>query len=82
MQRPQPQKHAECQECLRVMPLLMPVSFIPGWPCVIWELLCLGCRLNVRMSKHGTKYGEPGDVWKYSARKTQRDAYDEWLPSE
>lgn len=82
MQAPRPIKQSECEQCLKVKPLLMPVSFIPGWPIVVWGLLCVDCRLNVRLSKHSDNYCEPGEMWQFSHRKEQRDAYDEWLAVE
>lgn len=82
MKRPDPKKHDYCDKCDRLMPLLMPVSFVPGWPIVVWEMLCIDCRLNVRLSRHFNSYGIPGDVMRFSHRKISRDAYDEWIQVE
>jgi hypothetical protein len=69
MLRPEPKKHAECDQCLRDMPLLMPVAWIPGWPFVAWEHLCLECRCSMQLSRGaGDRYGEPGYIWEHSDR--------------
>lgn len=80
MNRPKPKKHALCLKCFEVKPLLMPVGIIPGFPVVVWELLCLQCRMTARCERaRNHRHGFYADAYKFSPRKDQRDAYDEWL---
>lgn len=82
MERPQPKKHAECEQCLREKPLLMPVSWIPGWPMVVWSLLCLDCRTSSETSRHWSRYGCPGYRLEHSHDAAERETFQEWLKVE
>ena len=75
MQKPQPKKHAECQQCLRTAPLLMPVGFAPGFPVIVWQRLCLRCRLNAVSDKWAVLASD----LQHSKHQNAREAYPEWL---
>ena len=80
MRRPEPKKHSECEQCLEVKPLLMPVDCAPGFPMITWSLLCKDCRINSDQDTHPMV--SSGWSLKYSHHKYQREAYKEWLEVE
>jgi hypothetical protein len=75
---PKPKKLEECSRCLEVKPLLMPVPIAPGWPVIVWPLLCLSCRLNERSDECGTL---GWDLEHHPSAET-RAAYGEWLAAD
>jgi hypothetical protein len=75
MKKPSPEFNKECPGCLQQKPLLMPVPVAPGWPIIMWELLCIECRLNVRSDEWGTL----GWELKHSKNKKTRDSYSKWI---
>lgn len=79
MQKPKPQKNAECHQCCELKPLLMPFGFVPGWPIVEWEQLCLKCRTSQQCSKHWNRYGLPAYIFEHGRNPDVRKAYFEWL---
>jgi hypothetical protein len=79
MKKPQPKKHAECDQCLRDRPLLMPVAFIPGWPIVMWSMLCWQCRTSIQVSRHWDRYCIPGYIYENSHDPKLRATYLNWL---
>lgn len=79
MRKPQPKKHAECDHCHRVKPLLMPFGWIPGFPFVMWELLCWRCRCSVQLSRHSQWYGVPADVERWSHDPNDWKRYEQFL---
>lgn len=83
LKKPRPKKHDECDFCLKIRPLLVPVAFIPGYRLtIIWLHLCFECRLNVQHSRHLDFYGEPAAIWKYSANPKMRKAYKNYIEGE
>lgn len=79
MQKPAPKKHSECDQCLRVKPLLMPVGGAPGWPIIVWQHLCLDCRVAEQMSKYSSDYWMPAYHLEHSPDPAKRQTYQEWL---
>lgn len=77
MHKPQPKKDAECDGCCELKPLLMPVGGAPGWPVIIWEMLCLQCRLN--SPQRPSEYWKPGEWMQFNSDPEIRAQYDEWL---
>lgn len=85
-EKPKPQKHAECDQCEHIKPLLMPFGLIPGWPIVVWQMLCMDCRTTQQVSRHWDRYCVPAYHFEHP-RDPRRDAemratYQEWLASE
>jgi hypothetical protein len=78
MKRPEPLKHGECDGCLTFTGPLMPVGTAPGWPVIVWERLCLSCRLNMTRSKYAVM---ATDI-QHSSRAETRSAYSDWLAAE
>lgn len=75
MDRPEPKKHDKCEGCLEDAPLLIPVAFAPGWPVIVWQRLCLACRLSMTSDKW---IFMASDMQHHKRRET-REAYPEWL---
>lgn len=82
MKQPKPKKHDYCTMCDEHKPLLIPVSVIPGWPVVMWLYFCFDCRLQHYHNKRDAHFNYNGESWKYSAYKSRRKAYREWLITE
>ena len=80
MKRPKPKRHAECDHCHRDKPLLMPVGGAPGWPVIVWQLLCLDCRLNE--SHQPSRHWTPAEWMRFHHRPEVRAAYDNWLAAD
>ncbi len=79
MQKPPPKKNCECDQCLEVQPLLMPVGGAPGFPVIVWEHLCLTCRTSAQMSKHSNRYWMPAYHLEHSHDPEKRQTYQKWL---
>lgn len=75
MERPQPKKHAECENCLEHAPLLMPVGFAPGFPVIVWRRMCLKCRLSERSDRWSILASD----LLHSPSEAARNAYNDWL---
>ena len=75
MHRPNPLKNAECECCLVQAPLLMPVGFAPGWPVIVWQRMCLACRLNTASD---STLALATDL-QHARRAETRAAYHRWL---
>jgi hypothetical protein len=75
MERPKPLKHAECECCLEDAPLLMPVGFAPGFPLIVWQRMCLACRLTATSDQ----YSMAASDIQHGKRPETRAAYSEWL---
>jgi len=83
MLKPMPQFHAECQECLKVRPLLMPVAWLPGWPFVAWLMLCWRCRTSMHVAKQGwPRHGAPGYLLEHSQHPGDRRLFERWLAAD
>lgn len=82
MKRPDPKKNDHCDMCDKLSPLLMPFGWIPGWPVVTWELLCLDCRTSIQCSRWWNRYGGPAYHMEHSPDPDKRAAYEEWLAVE
>lgn len=78
MKRREPLKHAECEGCLELAPLLMPVAVAPGFAIFVWPRLCLVCRLNLRSD--GYQMLETDLL--HSPHADSRAAHAEWLAAE
>ena len=80
MEKPLPKKNSVCERCHKLKPLLMPIGWIPGWPWIEWEFMCMDCRTAVQMSKHTTRYGViPGYLLEHSHDAGARRLYADWL---
>ena len=75
MERPKPLKHAECESCLEQAPLLMPVGFAPGFPVIVWQRMCLACR----MTATGDQYSALASDLQHAPKAHTRAAYNKWL---
>lgn len=75
MQRPAPRKHSVCDGCDKRSELLMPCGFAPGAPVIVWQLLCLDCR----MSERSDEWCMTADDLKHHRRPETRAIYPEWL---
>jgi acetone carboxylase gamma subunit len=82
MRKPPPKKNAECNHCLQVKPLLMPVGMAPGWPLIVWEHLCLECRTSQQMSRFEDRHYTPAYHLEHSPDPHLRQVYQEWLDKE
>lgn len=68
-------KHAECESCLEDAPLLMPVGTAPGFPVIVWQRMCLSCRLSARSDKHSVLESD----LLHSRHESARAAHPRWL---
>lgn len=75
MQRPEPEKNGECEGCLEDAPLLMPVGFAPGFPVIVWQKLCLRCRMVATSDEWSTIASD----LMHSKHRGAREAYPKWL---
>jgi hypothetical protein len=78
MQRPEPKKHDMCEGCLEPATLLMPVGYAPGFPIIVWQRLCLRCRMGATSSQWATLETD----LKHSKHKSARAAHPVWLAAE
>jgi hypothetical protein len=79
MQKPPPRKNAVCDGCHENAPLLMPVGVMPGWPIVVWEMLCGECRTAMRVSRHWDRHCVPAYILEHSSRREDRERYAEYV---
>jgi len=79
MQKPRPKKRDVCDGCHNHAPLLMPVGIMPGWPIVVWEMLCLECRTTMQVSRHWNRYYVPAYILEHSSRREDRERYAEYV---
>ena len=78
MEKPSPLKHAECESCLEDAPLLMPVGIAPGFPVIVWQRMCLSCRLSARSDQYAMLESD----LLHSPNEQARAAHPRWLAAE
>lgn len=75
MQLHEPKKYDECECCLDPAPLLMPVGFAPGHPAIVWQRMCLRCRLAMTSDKYTLMESD----MRHSKFPETRAAHSEWM---
>jgi hypothetical protein len=75
--KPLPKKNDRCDGCSTIQPLLIPVGYAPGFPCIAYSFYCFDCRLQLK-NDNDTRYCWFVEDMIHDKSEIARTAFDEW----